>query len=599
MSQTSETMPSAQRLELKRAFRLLAVLFMTIPALEIVSPLAPGIVWPLTLFCSALSLIMVRITRVGSSRLIHLLILIFPPVITVTLVGGAYLIPEGRPIVHGFLLTFPLFGFALYWERVVPVVGIALISFAALMGLLLLDGTPGDIIIRWGCAFVISSSISVYAVRRAQRLQHLRGFERGRRIGQLTHALASGTFVKLRSANCVLSKSCQLMAAQGFHASFLLLDGDFLRAGPATPGIVRFERYARAALLATPLETIRLPLSQLPYAINLFENGKATFRPDIRNELLAVLPPRVVRMTRFVLPQQTLDIPLIVQGQPYGVMSVWGAQLDSTNFPAFELFARHIEAAVENIRHLDDAVERIEEVRRLQKELVDRERLAALGEAAAVLAHEVRNPVGVICNSLALLRRDSGFSKNSEQVLEIMQEEANRLSLLMNDLLFLSRPTEPHKRLTAVGELARRLVETLRHHSAFQSVGLQAEVREPLPTVWADALHLEAALANLLLNAAHASPPGACVQLRVVSDGGQICIQIDDQGAGVPSELREKIFEPFFTTRATGTGLGLSIVRRVAETHGAHVDVRQNEHGGARFELILRATDLQAHQHAS
>ena len=209
-----------------------------------------------------------------------------------------------------------------------------------------------------------------------------------------------------------------------------------------------------------------------------------------------------------------------------------------------------------------------------------------LGEAAGVVAHEVRNPLGAILNAVAVLKRDKLGTVGTSAV-EMLEEEATRLDAIVRDLLDVVRPLEPRPRPLHLGELARRTVELFQERRQLGEVRVSLEEQPELPTLSADETLLQMALENLVRNAVQASPPTGLVAVTVASIPEGLLLTVEDEGPGVSEADAPRIFEPFFTTRATGTGLGLAVVRRVVLAHGGSVSVGQRPGGGARFELRL------------
>jgi PAS domain S-box-containing protein len=223
-----------------------------------------------------------------------------------------------------------------------------------------------------------------------------------------------------------------------------------------------------------------------------------------------------------------------------------------------------------------------------QDALVHKERLAALGELSAVVAHEVRNPLGVIFNAVGALRHSAQVPPHDLTLLDLVQEEAERLNHIVGALLELARPTPPHPEPTSVAEVVTGAVQAARGWvNPPEPVTLDVGSEPAKSRVDAQMLHT--AVTNLISNALASPGRKRPVAVRVHGDAERVIIEVADDGAGVPPELAERIFEPFFTTRAKGTGLGLALVRRVAEAHGGAVSVRQTPGGGATFLLELAA----------
>jgi signal transduction histidine kinase len=225
------------------------------------------------------------------------------------------------------------------------------------------------------------------------------------------------------------------------------------------------------------------------------------------------------------------------------------------------------------------------ELRRLQSKEIERERLSALGEAAAVLAHEVRNPLGTMTNTIELLRKES-LSDEGRELLSIQRAEIFRLDRLVADLLSFSKPLEPRIVDVEMRTLVRHAVRSVRADAESANVELTVE-EGPERSVRADPDSIQLALMNVLKNAIQASPAGGTVRVALAHAADGVHVTIDDEGAGVPANVIADIFKPFVTTRATGSGLGLAILDRVMRAHGGHVHVENLPERGARFELVF------------
>jgi signal transduction histidine kinase len=232
--------------------------------------------------------------------------------------------------------------------------------------------------------------------------------------------------------------------------------------------------------------------------------------------------------------------------------------------------------------------------RRAEELLVKRERLAALGELAGVIAHEVRNPLGAIFNSLGALRKMVTVEGEAALLFEILEEESARLNRITVDLLDWVRPLQPMLQpLPLPPQIDAALKAAERAAQLAQSkVSVELSIDPALPLVLLDEPLLHLALVNVLCNGMQAMPRGGrlAVDVRSAARSGQpwVEIAVTDSGPGISPEVKGRIFEPFFTTRASGTGLGLALVKRVVESHGGEIDVESRLGHGATFTLRLR-----------
>jgi signal transduction histidine kinase len=240
---------------------------------------------------------------------------------------------------------------------------------------------------------------------------------------------------------------------------------------------------------------------------------------------------------------------------------------------------------VENARALEASSQRLAAT---QQELVQRERLAAVGEMSAVVAHEVRNPIAIMFNALASLRREVPLADNprASALVAILDEEADRLRRLVDDFLDFARPLSMRPGTIDAEALVRSAVQAAA--AAVPSAReVAVRVDESAGSMFCDEQLVKHALVNLVTNALQSGSPRAEVEVLVVPQPDRIRFEVVDHGAGVPDSARTRLFSPFFTTRATGTGLGLSVVKRIAEAHGGVVEHRPTDGGGATFVLVL------------
>jgi PAS domain S-box-containing protein len=219
-----------------------------------------------------------------------------------------------------------------------------------------------------------------------------------------------------------------------------------------------------------------------------------------------------------------------------------------------------------------------------EERLAQQAALARVGQLAAVVAHEVRNPLAGIKGAIQVLlsRRPAGDSE--APVMRDVVARIDSLSDLINDLMVFARPRPPQASTFHVRPVVEEAIMMVRRDPAATAVEIAVEGADP--SVTADADLIRATVVNLLLNAAQAMGRGR-IAVTVTERDRQCVLDVRDSGPGIPVDLREQIFEPFFTTKARGGGLGLPIARRTAELHGGTLTLTSPPDGGALFTLTL------------
>jgi len=220
--------------------------------------------------------------------------------------------------------------------------------------------------------------------------------------------------------------------------------------------------------------------------------------------------------------------------------------------------------------------------------LAQSEKLAALGQLAAAVAHEVRNPLAVIRSAAqGLAEALPADDADARRAYAFITAEIDRLGSVVGSLLAFARPLRVETQPTRVNELFDRALLLARDELGEKHLRVRRDEPATLPAVRADGDLICQVLLGLISNAAEAAPPGGEVALAAHAHDGVVELAVADSGPGVPPALRARIFEPFFTTRARGTGLGLAVARQIVEAHGGRIDVGDAPHGGARFAVRL------------
>lgn len=242
-------------------------------------------------------------------------------------------------------------------------------------------------------------------------------------------------------------------------------------------------------------------------------------------------------------------------------------------------------------RQVEQTKQELERVYSELQENVERlkraERLSAVGQLSAGLAHEIRNPLASISGAAGILMRAHASPEDRADCLEIIQAESQRLSRLLTNFLEFARPRSPRVRTAEVGALLESVVALASHQAPVSQVRLEWAVEPGVELVECDPEQIKQVLLNLVLNAVQASPLGGLVELRARREAGAVVVEVSDEGRGIPPELRERIFEPFFTTRENGTGLGLAVAAKIVEQHKGRLAAAANGNGGATLRLEL------------
>ena len=244
-----------------------------------------------------------------------------------------------------------------------------------------------------------------------------------------------------------------------------------------------------------------------------------------------------------------------------------------------ELLAGQVAIAIDDSRLLEENI-------RLERELAERERLASLGRMAATVAHEIKNPLSAIKSIAQVMREDEQLKTEYERDLGLIVGETDRLSQSLTQLLSFARKESAAEEPLAIDELLHSVVDLFRANAREQAIGLDCEITCDTKLAGKSVSAVRDAVSNLLLNALQATPAGGYVRLVANAADGELSITVEDSGAGVPVDLRERIWEPFFTTRQRGTGLGLAIVRKRVQEVGGSALLGAGRNGrGAVFHL--------------
>ena len=227
------------------------------------------------------------------------------------------------------------------------------------------------------------------------------------------------------------------------------------------------------------------------------------------------------------------------------------------------------------------------EVRRLEAEVRRREKLAAVGNLAAGVAHELRNPLSSIKGYATYFGGRFPEGSADREAAQVMVKEVERLNRAIGDLIGLSRPTDIRPRMTGMRRLLEDTLRLIGQDAAGRRVSVRLDAPDELPDVAIDPDRMRQVILNLCLNGLEAMPDGGELTLSLHPEGDVLRLEIRDTGMGIAPEALPHIFDPYFTTKGQGTGLGLATVHKIVEAHGGSISVTSEPGQGSAFRLLL------------
>jgi signal transduction histidine kinase len=234
-----------------------------------------------------------------------------------------------------------------------------------------------------------------------------------------------------------------------------------------------------------------------------------------------------------------------------------------------------------------------QQVKALEAEVAHGERLSALGNMAATVAHEIRNPLNSVSMGLHRLKREFRPTRDEEKYshfIELMRAEVQRLNSIVEEFLSLARPLEIKREAVRIDALLQEMAALTEDDARAARVQIRVVVPHGLPTAEVDRNYLKQVLLNLVLNGIQSMPRGGSLTLEAKAAGGTMDVIVADTGEGIPKEILPRIFEPYFTTKTRGVGLGMTIARRIVEAHGGTLTVDSTVGQGTRFRITIPIT---------
>jgi len=301
--------------------------------------------------------------------------------------------------------------------------------------------------------------------------------------------------------------------------------------------------------------------------------------------------PRIDEAIGFVT-RSILCVPLKVKDRVIGAIEVINrldGQFDENDLWLLNYMAGSVAIALENARLYTELSDFARELKRSQAQLVQAEKLAAMGRLAASIAHEINNPLQAIHNCLHLTLKKPLNEEKKTRYLGMAREEVDRLITIVQRMLEFYRPSKEGMAPTDVHAIIENVLALSSKRLQRGKITVTKKLASDLPNINAVSDQLKQVFLNLVINAIEAMPQGGelCIETKLSEDGDGLSMAFTDTGVGLSEKEQENIFEPFFTTKATGTGLGLSVSYGIIERHGGRIEVQSELGKGATFTVYL------------
>ena len=236
------------------------------------------------------------------------------------------------------------------------------------------------------------------------------------------------------------------------------------------------------------------------------------------------------------------------------------------------------------INKMADAVE---QKSLLEEQLEKSSRLAALGRLVAGVAHEIRNPLGIMKATVQVMQDEFSKDGQIQEYLTVLNEQVERQNKIIRELLDYAKPVPPIFQPVDINEILKSILGFSKSYFQQHKVFIETDLAENPPYVNADVEKLKQAFLNLMFNAVEAMPDGGQLKVKTYFDDKTVFIEFADQGRGIPGSDIERLFDPFFTTKNTGTGLGLAMVHKIVEIHRGKIKIISKPQEGTTFSVLL------------
>jgi signal transduction histidine kinase len=220
----------------------------------------------------------------------------------------------------------------------------------------------------------------------------------------------------------------------------------------------------------------------------------------------------------------------------------------------------------------------------LYEDSKQKEKLAVVGQMAASIAHEIKNPLSALKGFTQLQQERDG---SKESFYPIMLNEIDRINLIVSDLLILGKPNTSAKQAASIREILNYVISIIEPQAVRQSVHIHVNIEDHVPKIHCDQNQIKQVFINLVKNAVESMPDGGKVTIEVQYSHNEFVVSVIDEGEGIPLDKIAMLGEPFFTTKPNGTGLGLMVTKKIIEEHGGKLHIRNNPDKGAAIQVVL------------
>jgi signal transduction histidine kinase/CheY-like chemotaxis protein len=339
-----------------------------------------------------------------------------------------------------------------------------------------------------------------------------------------------------------------------------------------------------------------IPLRDHRFIEEAWSQRQPLFSSDAEADL------RIERETFRRFPHRSvLFVPMVVHEEPIGgIFLLWWKQrheFTPDEVRLVEGICRQAALAVENARLYEGVKQQMAELKRTQAQLIQSAKLAAIGELAANVAHEINNPLTSVLGFASYLAEQIQSGQPMREELDLIIEEAARARDIVRDLLNFSRQREFEPEASGINPVVEQTVAMVRRQGSLDSVTLKETYGEDLPAVEVDVSRMKQVFLNIINNAVYAMKDAGTLTIRTYGADGMVAVEFSDTGVGISAEHLDRIFDPFFTTKpaVSGTGLGLSVSLGIVQSHGGTIEVQSQAGRGSTFTIKLPAMGARPH----